>query len=265
MRIAHDDRRRPRTWPIALAFGFAAALILTCEAGATAKFGALCQKEFQNGWIDTLDESWNRCQWFVDELDESDTKAFYWNLHGKKPFIETSNDQDVAENVHLLYMSTHGGAWSNTAVYSMWDNKTRAVTTSMFLGNENLGLHLLSTYACDTLKDDGLLPTRWVSAMSGGLKFVSGSHDTVYDGVTTNEQGEDYADELQSGNTLKYAWHDSVYDAYSSEDASVMSTGTDKANCHWRRDTMKWQTFGGYSRITGASIGYFCRWQWTNF
>src|SRR5262249_4392128 len=124
----HNHSRLPWAGLMALALGVSAVLMLASESAATAKFGALCQRDFQNGWLPTLGEVWNRCQGFVDELDASDTKAFYWTLHGKKPFIETDNDQDVAETVHLLYMNTHGGAWSDTATYAMWDKNARAFT-----------------------------------------------------------------------------------------------------------------------------------------
>ena len=238
-------------------------LVSINQASAAARFGTLCQKEFQNGWRDTLDEAWNRCGWFVDELNDTDTQVFYWNLHGKKSLIETPNDQALAETVNLLYMNTHGGAWSDTATYTMWDQNQRAFTKDMWLGNESFGLSMLSTYSCETLKDDGKLPTRWVNTMSGGLRYVSGSFDTVYDGVTTNEQGEDYADELQSSNTFKYAWKDSVSDAYSDEDAAVMATGANESDCFSRLKNMKWQNYPSFGRLTGSSIGWFCRTFWS--
>jgi hypothetical protein len=33
-----------------------------------------------------------------------------------------------------------------------------------------------------------------------------GSQDKLYDGVTTNECGEDFADNLQDGDSIKWAW-----------------------------------------------------------
>ena len=40
----------------------------------------------------------------------------------------------------------------------------------------------------------------------GGLRMALGSQDKLYDGVTTNECGEDFADNLQDGDSIKWAW-----------------------------------------------------------
>lgn len=236
--------------------------VIAGQAHAAAKFGTMCQSDYQNGWKPTLPEVWNRCGWFNDELNDTDFEMFYFNLHGAKPFLEGAHDQDVPETVNLLYMSTHGGAWSDTAVYTMWDVGQRARTVDMRLGNESTGLSMWATYSCETLKDDGKLPLRWSPVMSGGLRYVSGSFDTVYDGDSTNEQGEVYADELQHQNTFKYAWRDSVDDFWSDEDAAVMATGKNSSDCSNRRNGMKWQNYPSYPRLRDGDIGYFCRTFW---
>ena len=64
-----------------------AALYLATQAGpatAAARSGAGCQSDFQNNWQTTLPEVWNRCGWFNNELDDTDTKVFYYNLHGAR-------------------------------------------------------------------------------------------------------------------------------------------------------------------------------------
>src|SRR3954451_17554916 len=63
--------------------------------GAT--FGTLCQSSFQNGWQNSLSYVYDNCQGFVDQLSNSDWSNFYFNLHGARPFIETDQDQNVAE------------------------------------------------------------------------------------------------------------------------------------------------------------------------
>ncbi len=249
---------RPAPLLIALAF-----TTIAGHAHAKARFGTLCQSAYQNGWQHTLPEVWNRCAWFNDELNDTDTEVFYYNLHGAKPYIENSSDQYLSETVNLLYVNTHGGAWSDTAAYAMWNNGQDAFTKNMRLGDESTGLGMLSTYSCDTLKHDDKLITRWDDAMRGGLRYVSGSFDTVYDGVTTNEQGEVYADELQHQSTFKYAWRDSIDDFWTDEDPAVLATGTNSSNCSSRKNNMRWQNYTSYGRLRDSAIGYYCTTWWS--
>ncbi|MBN1206699.1 MAG: hypothetical protein JXB05_17585 [Myxococcaceae bacterium] len=232
-------------------------------ADSGAKFGTLCQSDYQNNWRTKLPYVWNRCGWFNNELDDTDTKSFYWNLHGAKSLFEGGNDHNSTETVNLVYASTHGGAWSDTATYTMWDQNQRAFTKDMRLGNESVGLSILATYACETLKDDGKLPLRWAPTMRGGLRYVTGSFDKVYDSFTTDEQGEVFADELQHKAKIKYAWRDSVSDAWTDEDAAVMSTGTSESNCFYRLNNMTWQNYPSFPRLRDNEIKYYCRTFWS--
>ncbi|MBI4511073.1 MAG: hypothetical protein HY698_15680 [Deltaproteobacteria bacterium] len=229
-----------------------------------ARFGTMCQKEYENGWQTTLDYVWNRCGWFNNELDDTDSKIFYYNLHGTKSLWETSWDQNYLDNVNLFYSSTHGGAWSGSAVYAMWDDGDLAYTSSMRLGDESYGLSIMSTYSCDTLKLDGQLINRWRNTMRGGLRYVTGSHDTLWDGLTTDETGEDYADELQKSNTIRYAWRDGNSDWYVDNDVAVMTTGLNSSDCSSRRSGMKWQNYTSYNRRRDGDAAYYCWTYWDN-
>jgi hypothetical protein len=234
-------------------------------AAAAARFGTGCQSDFQNGWQVTLGEVWNRCGWFNNELDDTDSKIFYFNLHNAKWWWETGGDQGTLDNVSLFYASTHGGGWSTRSVWAMWDQNQLADSTNMRLGDEATGLSILATYSCETLKfNDGKMWTRMGPIFRGGLRYAAGSHDKLYDGTTTNETGEDFADDLQHSNTIKYSWKDANSDWWVDNDATVMATGTDKANCESRRDNMKWQNFNSYPRLRDGQIGYYCYSYWDN-
>jgi len=251
---------RLRSWIVmSLLLVFGASVI------AAARFGTGCQREYQNNWQAELSYTWNRCGWFNNELDDTDTKVYYYNLHGAKWWWETGGDQLTLDNVHLFYASTHGGGWPTKAVWAMWDQNKLAESTSMRLGDEATGLSILATYSCETLKfNDGKMWTRMGPIFRGGLRYAAGSHDTLYDGVTTDETGEDFADNLQKGHTIKYSWKDGNSDWATDQDVAVMSTGTDKANCEYRRDTMKWQNFSSYPRLRDAQIGWYCYTYWNN-
>src|SRR5262245_54065170 len=168
-----------------------------------AVFGTRCQSEFQNGWSVTLPEVWNRCGWFNNELDDTDTKAFYFNLHGARSDFTTCDECNGGPDaVHLLYVDSHGGTNGATAGIFMWDQNSTAITPrdGMRYGDENVGLAILAQYLCRTLSiDSGAnVVARWFPVFQGGMIMATGSHDLVWDGVTTNETGEDFADDLQS-------------------------------------------------------------------
>jgi len=234
-------------------------------AAAQARFGAMCQADFQNNWQATLSYVWNRCGGFCDELDDTDTKVFYYNLHGAECAWESGCDQSYLDNVNLFYASTHGGAWSDRSVWAMWNQNVLADSTNMRLGDEAYGLSILATYACKTLKiDDGKGWTRMGPIFRGGLRYAAGSHDLLYDGYTTDETGEDFADNLQSSDTIKYSWKDGNSDWNVDNDAAVMAVGADSSECASRRDNMKWQNYTSYRRLRDGAIGYYCWTTWDN-
>jgi len=251
-------------WALSVAIGGMGLFFITADAMA-ARFGTGCQRDYENNWQTTLPYAWNRCGGFNNELDDTDTKVFYYNLHGAKWWWETGGDQLTLDNVHLFYGSSHGGAWSTSSVWAMWDQDQLAYSSSMRLGDEAYGLSIFSTYACETLKfSDSKMWTRMGPIFRGGLRYATGSHDKVYDSLTTDEVGEDYADDLQKGKTIKYAWRDGNSDWWASQDLTVMATGTNSTDCHARRDNMKWQNFNAHSRLRDGQIGYYCYTYWNN-
>ncbi|MCU7843054.1 MAG: hypothetical protein KZQ93_04360 [Candidatus Thiodiazotropha sp. (ex Monitilora ramsayi)] len=229
------------------------------SAGIHGEAGVACQKSYENGWQTKLNYAWNNCSGFKNEIGNV---QFYYNLAGAEPYWETSKDQYEPETVDIYYSETHGGAWANRAVWAMWDDGSLASSNQMMLGNENQGLSILSTYSCETLKHDDIIG-RYDSVMAGGLRYTTGSHDKFYDGWTTDEVGEDYADNLNDGDTIRYAWRDGVSDWYHAQDATVMTTGTNAADCSARRSGMRWTNYNAYARRTSGNIGYYC-WTWWN-
>jgi hypothetical protein len=242
------------------------------QASVGARFGTWCQQSYQNGWQATLPEAWNTCAWFNNELDDTDQKIFYYDLSNKAYYWHATGDHqpanDSADDVDLLFVGTHGGVTSSDAIYAMWNQGQFAYSSQMRLGDSAWwggGLAIQATYSCKTLKsNDNLLVTRWANALRGGLKIMLGSHDIVWYGTTTNEVGEDFADNLQSSQAIKMAWRDGLSDWYQDQDVSVVATGTNSSNCWSRMDNMKWQNYGSYPFIRDNSIGYTCWYWWDN-
>lgn len=250
----------------ACATGFEEDVAAIEQPAIGARFGTYCQADFQNNWQTNLGQQvWNNCAGFNNELDDTDTKVFYWNMQGAKPAFEDSHDQATngVETVHMLYTHTHGGAFVDTAAAAMWDNGQLHLTTNSRYGDESHGLSLWGNYTCQMLKHDGIW-TRWNRLMKGGMRAVAGSHDTVWTGSTTNEVGEDFADELQGGAAYRYAWRDGISDWSVDQDATVMFSGNSSSDCSSRRSGMKWQNFGTFPRRQDASVTDLCWTSWNN-
>lgn len=276
MRTGAQKNMRKRTCVLRLGVVVMPATLLVfgatiTDAQAVARFGAYCTESYENNWRDTLPYSWSRCNGFSNELDDTDTKVFYYNLEGKEYYLESYGDHqpnnDSADDVDLLFINTHGGAWTDpmTSTLTMWNQDMRAYSTDMRLGDSAWwggGLAVLATYACETLKmNDGNLVNRLAPMLRGGLKMALGSHDKLYSGSTTDECGEDFADDLQSSMTFKNSWKSALSDWYTAQDVAVVATGTNSSDCTSRMDNMKWQNYGGYPFIRDNSIGYTC-WSW---
>jgi len=247
---------------------FGALMLTATGASSRARFGTYCQQKFQNNWQTGFNYAWARCSRFNNELDDTDTKVFYRNLHGAKDEFEVDNDQNGMERVHLVYVNTHGGyMWHGrkNAVWAMWNNGVVARSKSMYLGNENYKLSILASYACQTHKtsDDGVW-VRWIRIFKGGLRISTGSHGTLWDGYTTDECGEDFADDLQGRMKIKYAWKSALSDWKVDQDVAVFASGTSANNCHSRKNHMKWQNFGSYPRLRNNNVHKICWTTWNN-
>jgi len=166
-----------------IACAVAASLSGIATEASAARFGTYCQGAFQNDWVAPLSEIPTTCGWFNDELDDTDQKVFYYNLVGKKPYLESGGDHqpnnDSADDVDLLFIDTHGGVGisggNHFAGMAMWNQNTDAISTNMRLGDSAWwggGLAILAAYACHQLQHDNYTWNRWHTAIEGGPKFV---------------------------------------------------------------------------------------------
>ncbi|MDJ0767019.1 MAG: DUF6345 domain-containing protein [Myxococcota bacterium] len=241
-------------------------LLITSEAQSVYfKFGTYCQQSYEDNWQGTIDDAWERCSRFNDELAQTDVKVFYRNLHSARDEFETDNDDDGLERVSLAFVHTHGTYTSQNAEWTMWDKNVSARSTSMKLGNEDVKLSILASYACKThYRADGNLWDRWSRIFKGGLRMSVGSHGYLWDGYTTDECGEDFADNIQGSMTIKNAWKSAVSDWKVDQDAMVFASGETTSQCRPRRDNMTWHNFPNYSRITDGDVHSICWVYWDN-
>lgn len=240
---------------------FASSILLAPQASISGIIGGVsgveCQQEFQNNWQTTLPHVWAHCNGFKNAIGNV---LFYYNLDGAEPYWEETLDYYEPEAVDLFYANTHGGAWAGRAVWAMWNQNSLASSNEMRLGDENRGLSILSTYACETLRHNGIVD-RYRSIMRGGLRYTTGSHDKLYDSITTDEVGEDYANNLRDGDSIRYAWRDAVSDWWTSQDATVLTTGVNSSDCHNRRANMTWGNYKNYPRLRDSQVAHYC-WTW---
>lgn len=222
-------------------------------------FGTMCQQEFQDDWRNSLPGTWTRCGGFNGRFDDVATHRFYYNLVGAEPVWETTYSPWYLDSVSLFFAATHGGAWSDTAAFSMWDRDAHAMTKNMRLGNT---LSILSTYSCETLKPDDRMVTRWLGVMAGGLHIVTGSHGTLYASWLTDDIGEDYADNLAHQWSVKDAWVDGLWDTFTPQQVAVMSVGRTVADCAARRDGISVYNYIYQERLRDGAIAYMCWSTW---
>src|SRR6266567_488403 len=69
-------------WLFLLVVIMLSSMFVTTKTYAAARFGTRCQSDYQNSWQESLPYQWKRCAGFNNELDDTDTKVFYFNLQG---------------------------------------------------------------------------------------------------------------------------------------------------------------------------------------
>lgn len=259
-------------------FAFVVPILFVCGIAAAGddgrRFGLWCQKSFEgrpDPWLSTIEYANNRCNNFSNQMDNTTPRYFYFNLHGAQShFYEDQYGENLdTDNVDLCVVHSHGGSNSIEAWISMWDWYTRAYFQNMRLGDDGRQLSILSQYVCSTLNNsDGKFGTRTANAWRGGLKYMTGSHDGLVSSYWTDDCLADYAEYLQDGDKIKYAWRDGMYDTYEYQDIAVFATGSATYICDYRRDNMRWSNFDDnttFPRLRDNTLKNACGSFWTDY
>lgn len=164
-----------------------------------------------------LTYTFNRSNGFREQLmDSGHQQSFYWaNTDCWELDIRDSNqggdDVNWVDNVDIFWIETHGNRTSNGNARLLYDtpqNNWRTFSNEWQLG-ENWNAEWIMAYSCKTV-DRNNVSGLW--NIFAGLHIYCGAWDNMYDGITTDECGEDVGDNLTDGDTVCEAWTDGVSD-----------------------------------------------------
>ncbi len=189
-----------------------------------AQFGIECIGHFPNAraaGIDAADTPmcFKRSDEFARVLkDAGHTQSFYWgdtdcyelDIRGD---IYGGDDKSWVDHVDICFISTHGryGANGNSDILFDCDQYTMISSTGLWRLGDTSGENLewLLLWACDIV-DINNVAARW--NVFGGLHVFCSSWGLMKNGTTTDECGEDVAENLVDGDTVSEAWIDGVSD-----------------------------------------------------
>ena len=209
---------------------------------------------------DDLTYTFNRCNGVYNELKGTYKNEFYWSetdvweidLHKEE---DGGIDEDMADGVDLFYIDTHG-RHDNGIMKLAYDaniNKWIGESSDWKLGDNDL--EWLVMYACSTINRDNFEAEGWgrYYPLFHGLHLILGAWGDLWDGITTDEVGEDFADNLLDGDTLKSAWFDGVSDWWCDQEAAILSAERAETwnggNLDWSQTTMNKDHYHGKGSV----------------
>jgi hypothetical protein len=165
-----------------------------------------------------LEYVYSICGGLDDALrDAGHTRKFYW---GDQDCWEIDMrqrslggiDDDWADAVDLFFINTHGGYWFSAAHlgYDIKINEWISTSDKWRFGDD-FDLEWLLIYGCKTVNLANP-PELWSAFRR--LHEICGAYDYMWDGVTTDECGEDIGEALTDGETVAESWIDGVSDWY---------------------------------------------------
>jgi hypothetical protein len=214
----------------------------------------------------------NICNGLDSELrGAGHTRRFYWanrdcwevDLHSS---ALGGADDDWADDVDLFFILTHGNNDAGNAILAYDININEWIGNS---GNWRLGnvqSEWLLIYGCKTV--DLANPLSFWNVFQR-LHQLCGAWDNMWDGVTTDEVGEDVGDNLTSGDTVASSWIDGVSDWWvdnhpiviSAERASTWNGGSP----NWAQTTLNRDHLWGHgTTVSDISTAdkFWLSWRW---
>jgi hypothetical protein len=222
---------------------------------------------------DDLTYTFNICNGLDDQLrDAGHTRAFYWAETDcwEKDLRDSSLggiDRDWADNVDLFFILTHGGFWDGRGHlgYDAEEDKWLGDQNDYRLGN-NWNLEWLLVYGCETVNRDDPLHL-W--DIFQRVHQYCGVYDSMWDGSTTDEVGEDVGDNLTDGKSVTSSWIDGVSDWWVDNHPIVVSAEVESTwnggSFDWPNTTQTRDHLWGHG-TTVADVGpadkYWLSWRW---
>ena len=215
----------------------------------------------------------NICNGLDEALrDAGHTRAFYWaNDDCWEIDIHSSTmggiDDDWVDDVDLFFILTHGNNVGGNAIlaYNVNRNQWLANSSNWRLGNDSI--EWLLVYGCKTV-DLGNPLSFW--NMFQRLHEFCAAYGNMYDGITTDEVGEDVGNNLTDGDSVVTAWIDGVSDWWVDNHPIVLcaerQTTWNGGNFDWPNTTLNRDHLHGH----GATVGdifpadlFWLSWQWS--
>ena len=167
-------------------------------------------------------------------------RAFYWAETDcwEKDLRDSGYggiDADWSDDVDLFFISTHGGFWDGRGhlAYDTNVDKWLGDQNDYRLGND-WNLEWLLVYGCHTINRDDPLHL-W--NIFQRLHQFCGAYDDMWDGITTDEVGEDVGDNLTDGDTVTSSWISGVSDWWVDNHPIVVAA---EVSATWNGGSFDW-------------------------
>jgi hypothetical protein len=229
-----------------------------------ARFGVEAIRYFGNARAADISDSgdltytFNRSNGFDGKLRSAGhTRAFYWaNTDVWETDIRDTDfggdDRNWVDDVDIFWMETHGNHDEASHAVLLYDTpRTEWLANS---GNwqlgENWNSEWLMVYSCDTVNRDHVGGLWNIFAR---MHIYCGAWGTMWDGITTDECGEDVGDNLIDGDTVCNAWHDGVSDWWVDNHPITVCVGDaetwNNGNIRWERSYLNRDHLWGHGEV----------------
>ena len=189
-----------------------------------------------------LTYTFNRSNGFDSTLrSNGHARTFYWsNTDCWETDIRDSDqggdDRNWVDNVDLFWIETHGNHEADGRARMLYDtphDRWRTWSDQWQLG-ENWNAEWVMAYSCHTVD---LATVTGIWNIFAGMHIYCGAWEDMWDGWTTDECGEDVADNLTDGDTIASSWIDGVSDWYFDNHPIAVCAG-DAAT--WNDGNIRW-------------------------
>ncbi|MFC5509836.1 DUF6345 domain-containing protein [Massilia jejuensis] len=189
-----------------------------------------------------LTYTFNRSNGFDAKLRSAGhARAFYWaNTDCWESDIRDVDqggaDRSWVDDVDLYWQETHGGHEADGRARMLYDaprTEWRTYSNRWQLG-EDWNNEWVMAYSCETVKRDRVTGLWNIFAR---MHIYCGGWGTMWDGITTDECGEDVADNLTDGDTVSQAWHNGVSDWYVDNHPITVCVGNAAT---WNGGAIRW-------------------------
>ncbi|MCZ8360877.1 MAG: DUF6345 domain-containing protein [Microcystis sp. LE19-388.1G] len=208
--------------------------------------------------VSDLTYTFNRCNGFDSKLQSAGhTRAFYFaNTNCWETDIRDSDrggdDVHWVDNVDIFWIETHGNHTTDGQAVMVYDTPhTNWFTYSgQWELGENWNAEWIMAYSCSTV-DRNNVSGLW--NIFAGMHIYCGAWDSMYDGTTTDECGEDVGDNLTDGDTISESWIDGVSDWWVDNHPITVCVGDaatwNGGNIQWDRSYLNRDHLWGHGNV----------------